>query len=132
MITPADQGANDAADSDADTTTGATTTTTITLGENDPTWDAGLYQLVSLGNLVWNDVNNNGLVDGGENGIDGVVVNLYRDANGNGHDRRRRACRHAGPPTAAGTTCSRTWCQAAIWCSSTRRTLAARRAGGLR
>jgi hypothetical protein len=84
VIAPADQGANDAADSDADPTTGRTATTTIALGENDPSWDAGMYQPVSLGNLVWNDYNNNGVVDGGESGIDGVTVNLYRDANGNG------------------------------------------------
>jgi hypothetical protein len=82
-ISPADQGTNDAADSDANVT-GKTATTTIALGENDPTWDAGLYLPVSLGNLVWNDINNNGWVDGAESGLDGVVVNLYRDANGNG------------------------------------------------
>ncbi|HEY3230959.1 MAG TPA: SdrD B-like domain-containing protein, partial [Roseiflexaceae bacterium] len=84
IISPPDQGTDDSADSDADTTTGSTATTTITLGEHDPTWDAGLYLQVSLGNLVWNDVNNNGVVDSGESGIDGVVVNLYRDANDNG------------------------------------------------
>jgi uncharacterized repeat protein (TIGR01451 family) len=33
---------------------------------------------VSLGNLVWHDRNNNGRFDGGEAGIDGVQVQLYR------------------------------------------------------
>ncbi len=32
---------------------------------------------MKIGNLVWNDVNNNGLKDTGENGIDGVSVQLF-------------------------------------------------------
>ncbi|WP_313915898.1 GEVED domain-containing protein [Tahibacter sp.] len=40
--------------------------------------------VLSLGNLVWNDRNNNGLVDGGENGISTVTVVLYRDSDNNG------------------------------------------------
>jgi uncharacterized repeat protein (TIGR01451 family) len=39
---------------------------------------------LSLGNLVWEDTNNNGVVDGGEPGIAGVAVNLYNDTNNNG------------------------------------------------
>ena len=46
--------------------------------------DFGFFAPLSLGNQVWADVNNNGLVDGGEAGINGVVVNLYFDSNGNG------------------------------------------------
>ncbi|GIV87664.1 MAG: hypothetical protein KatS3mg055_0182 [Chloroflexus sp.] len=79
--------ATDATDSDVPGGVSATATTiTVDLesGENDPTWDAGLYQLLSLGNRVWNDVNNNGQLDTGENGIDGVTVRLYRDLNGDG------------------------------------------------
>lgn len=45
------------------------------------TVDFGFYAptatLVSLGNLVWHDRNNNGQVDPDENGIDGVEVQLY-------------------------------------------------------
>ncbi len=40
--------------------------------------------VLSLGNLVWNDRNNNGLVEGGETGISGVTVVLYRDSDNNG------------------------------------------------
>lgn len=36
---------------------------------------------LSLGNLVWEDVNNNGLFDGSESGICGVDVHLYSDSN---------------------------------------------------
>nr|WP_287906151.1 SdrD B-like domain-containing protein [Chloroflexus sp.] len=65
---PRDQGGNDATDSDPDQTSGVTTPITLVAGQTDLTWDAGLYQRVNLGNLVWNDVNNNGLLDSGESG----------------------------------------------------------------
>jgi uncharacterized repeat protein (TIGR01451 family) len=39
---------------------------------------------VTLGNLVFNDANNNGLFDGTETGINGVSVILYEDSNGSG------------------------------------------------
>lgn len=48
------------------------------------TLDFALYQPLSLGNLVWDDLNDNGLLDGAEVGIDGVTVNLYHDANFDG------------------------------------------------
>jgi hypothetical protein len=38
----------------------------------------------SIGNLIWVDVNADGLKDAGEIGIQGVTVDLYRDLNGNG------------------------------------------------
>jgi len=81
---PQDQGGNDTADSDPDRTSGQTIVTNLVAGESDLSWDAGLYQRVNLGNQVWNDVNNNGLLDSGESGIDGVVVDLYYDADRNG------------------------------------------------
>lgn len=39
-------------------------------------------QSASIGNLVWNDTDNDGIKDGGESGLDGVVVEL-RDGSGN-------------------------------------------------
>jgi len=39
-----DQGVDDAEDSDADLATGQTMSTTLEAGENDFTWDAGIYQ----------------------------------------------------------------------------------------
>ena len=74
--------ASDPTDSDADETTGLTDVTTLVSGENDPTWDAGFYKLASLGDLVWFDLNEDGVQDAGEPGIDGVTVTL-KDANGN-------------------------------------------------
>ncbi|MEZ4707418.1 MAG: SdrD B-like domain-containing protein [Caldilineaceae bacterium] len=77
---PQDQGdqTNDGvSDSDADPTTGRTVTTTLTSGENDPTWDAGFYQPASLGDLVWEDLDGDGVQDAGEPGIPNVTVELY-------------------------------------------------------
>uniref|UniRef100_UPI0015825BF9 SdrD B-like domain-containing protein n=1 Tax=Candidatus Oscillochloris fontis TaxID=2496868 RepID=UPI0015825BF9 len=75
-----------ATDSNANPTTGRTGTISLASGAaNDLTWDAGIYQLLSLGNLVWNDLNNNGLVDGTESGIDDVLVQLYRDSDSSGN-----------------------------------------------
>ena len=40
-----------------------------------------MYRLATIGDLVWSDANANGLLDGGETGLDGVTVNLL-DATG--------------------------------------------------
>jgi len=45
QFTLQDQGADDAFDSDADMQTGMTICTTLEEGENDMTWDAGIYEL---------------------------------------------------------------------------------------
>jgi len=78
VLTSADQGGNDAKDSDANPATGRTITTTLVAGENDPTWDAGYTSpFASLGNFVWHDLNRDGIQQPGEPGIVGVVVTLY-------------------------------------------------------
>lgn len=68
---------NEVNDSDANVSTGLSDVVTLAPNEINPNVDAGLIPLLSLGDLVWNDVNNNGRVDGGENGISGVKVNLW-------------------------------------------------------
>jgi hypothetical protein len=45
-------------------------------GQNNFGLDAGFIQQFSIGNRVWLDANNNGLVDGAESGVDGVGVEL--------------------------------------------------------
>ncbi len=85
-FTSLNQGGDPAADSDADPSTGRTVATTLTSGEEDLTWDAGLVGALSLGNLVWNDQNNdnvvdptdkNGVQDPGEPSFAGVPVWLF-------------------------------------------------------
>ena len=78
VLTAADQGADDAKDSDANPTTGRTTVTTLVAGENDPTWDAGYTSpFASLGDFVWHDLNRDGIQQPGEPGIANVTVTLY-------------------------------------------------------
>ncbi|MBN1314765.1 MAG: hypothetical protein JXA42_04835 [Anaerolineales bacterium] len=77
-FSPQNQGGDDALDSDANTLTGQTTVTTLVSGEQDPTWDAGLYAApATLGDLVWVDSNGNGIQESGERGLNGVTVSLY-------------------------------------------------------
>ena len=80
-FSPKDQG-NDDADSDADTSTGKTDTITLTSGENDDTWDAGMYKPASLGDYVWWDLDEDGVQDADEPGLEGVTVTL-KDSDGN-------------------------------------------------
>ncbi len=83
VFTAAGQGADRALDSNADLVTGKTTVVAPTTGDNsattpdDPTIDAGLVELVSIGDVVWRDDNRDGLQTDGEPVIAGVVVNLY-------------------------------------------------------
>jgi len=71
-------GADDTVDSDPDPITGETALTKIDNGEIDPTWDAGMYQAASIGDKVWFDADNDGIQDASENGLPGVVVELYQ------------------------------------------------------
>jgi uncharacterized repeat protein (TIGR01451 family) len=78
-------GSSDQTDSDP-TAAGVTEVTDLTAGEVDLSWDAGVIiqtGVYKLGNLVWDDLNNNGKVDGTETGLNGVTVNLYEDRNNN-------------------------------------------------
>ncbi len=55
------------------TVNNATATTT------DPTVDFGFVYPYALGNRVWYDTNNNSQIDAGEFGVNGVIVDLYRN-----------------------------------------------------
>jgi hypothetical protein len=80
--------------------TGATTSASVTLtpgssaagslptnsnGTTDqPRMDFGFVgPTFALGNRVWNDINNNGVLDSGELGLDGVMLSLLDSATGN-------------------------------------------------
>ncbi|MDD2836554.1 MAG: SdrD B-like domain-containing protein, partial [Methanothrix sp.] len=77
-FSPADQDGDDGKDSDADAATGQTASTALQSGDNDITWDAGLYKYTCMNGLAWVDTNGNGIKDGSENGLEGVSVSLYR------------------------------------------------------
>jgi hypothetical protein len=84
------QGGDDTIDNDFDTNGKSDV---VTIDVNDPlkkdiiTVDGAIVNkpnpLGSLGDLIWKDLNNNGLQDNGEAGVSGVIVELYNaDANG--------------------------------------------------
>jgi serine-aspartate repeat-containing protein C/D/E len=78
MSSPAqDSGTDDTDDSDVDAT-GQTACIALDPGENDDTNDAGAYlPKASIGDQVWDDLDEDGTNDPGEPGIDGVTVFLY-------------------------------------------------------
>ncbi len=81
IFSPANAG-DDAADSDADRITGSTGTFTLAGGDHIRTMDAGIFQPASAGDLVWYDLDQDGLQDAGEPGVPGIIVTLF-NAQGN-------------------------------------------------
>ena len=79
FTTKKDQGGNDALDSDIDST-GTTVTTTLVAGENDLSWDAGIYRKATVGDKVWVDANHNSIQDSGEAGVANIKVALLNTA----------------------------------------------------
>ncbi|MFC4261563.1 SdrD B-like domain-containing protein [Ferruginibacter yonginensis] len=83
VITTQNVGTNKAIDSDPNTTTSKTNTFNLGAGEINNTIDAGLRNtnagVSTIGNLVWNDVNGDGIYQTTESGIAGVSVYLYDD-----------------------------------------------------
>jgi YVTN family beta-propeller protein len=81
VFSPYKVGGNNNVDSDADPTTGRSPVISLGTGQNILTVDAGLYRPVSIGDRVWNDLNNNGIQDPGEPGLPGVTVTLFESGN---------------------------------------------------
>ena len=73
-----DVGTDNAKDSDANVSTGLTQTFTLADGENNTSFDAGLYckPTASVGDRVWLDCNGNGIQDAGDAGVACVTVKL--------------------------------------------------------
>ncbi|HEX2253900.1 MAG TPA: IPTL-CTERM sorting domain-containing protein [Thermoanaerobaculia bacterium] len=88
-FTASDAGGDDAVDSDASPGTGTTGMVTLAPDEVNRTLDAGLLRaegVLSLGDQVWLDTDDDGLFEpeNGEQGIDGVRLDLYLDADADG------------------------------------------------
>lgn len=80
VFSPADQGGNDAQDSDADPASGCSAPVVLSPGEEDLSVDFGLVPTAALGNYVWFDRNANGVQDEpASEGVNGVTVRLYAD-----------------------------------------------------
>jgi hypothetical protein len=87
-LSPPNAGLDDDLDSDITnfvfTTLGSTTDLfTLLPSQNDYSFDAGYYICVPIGESVWYDVDEDDIRDASENGINGLVVNLYKLVNGN-------------------------------------------------
>ena len=74
-LIPSNEGTNDSLDSDTDEN-GIMTMEILTSGENNPTYDMGIYRPAKIGNFVWEDTNGNGLQDETGTGVTNVVVTL--------------------------------------------------------
>lgn len=81
IFTDKNEGEDDTRDSDVNETSGKTGCVTLSPGENDLTWDAGLQvrpqPTGKVGDRIWNDTDYDGVQDNGEPGIAGVTVKLY-------------------------------------------------------
>ncbi len=51
---------------------------TLASGEVNNDFDFGLYNLVTIGDSVWHDLDADGVQDSNESGIDGVTVALVQ------------------------------------------------------
>lgn len=78
--------AGNGADSDPNPVTGLTNVISLVNGDVNLTIDAGIYPAPgnvgkgSIGNFVWNDLNNNGIQETGEPGVGNVFVLLKNDS----------------------------------------------------
>ena len=68
---------NDASDSDVDASTGRSGLINLAAGQNDMSWDAGIYRKASLGDKVWRDADHDGVQDSNEAGIAYIKVQLF-------------------------------------------------------
>ncbi|WP_375448085.1 SdrD B-like domain-containing protein, partial [uncultured Fibrella sp.] len=76
--TAANAGLNDMIDSDAGVG-GLTGVYSLTANEFNPTVDAGFFRPASLGDYVFEDVNQDGIQNTGDTPIPGVIVTLYQN-----------------------------------------------------
>ena len=75
---------NDALDSDitGENGPGSTSVFTLIAGQNDDTRDAGFFQCLDIKGVTYYDINEDDIRQPTENGINGLVTNLYRRING--------------------------------------------------
>ena len=82
LVSPADQGGDDAVDSDVNPITNTVSRVVTAHGVGDYDTDAGYIpraSVVLLGDRVWYDEDHDGVQDPFESGLQGVTVNLYRE-----------------------------------------------------
>lgn len=78
LVTFPKRNNDDTKDSDITNGNGPNTTSTFTVLASNLNIDAGLYKCVKIGDLVWYDINKNDVWDTNENGINQIMVKLWR------------------------------------------------------
>ena len=76
FFSPQDQGADDSADSDVNGS-GVGGTITLTVGETENNWDAGLYAQATVSGMVFDDTDADGIRDVTETGMSGATVQIF-------------------------------------------------------
>lgn len=82
QFTTQNAGNDDAINSDADTETGVSDPVGLAAGEANLTVDAGIVCPAKIGDRVWQDTNEDGVQNFGEENVPGVTVNLFECTNG--------------------------------------------------
>ena len=83
-----DNYATDIEDSDAESTSNPgfwTISLSAPSSGTNASYDFGAFETSSIGNLVWEDSDGDGIQDSGESGVNSVTVRLYEDANEDGN-----------------------------------------------
>ncbi len=78
LLSPLMVGLDESIDSDVFKSGPLVQTTIRSFLTNDLSIDVGLYKCSFVGDFVWLDYNKNNIYDFGENGLNGVPVNLYK------------------------------------------------------
>jgi len=58
---------------------GTTPTQVLTSGENNTSFDAGIYIPVTVGGIVWDDLNGDGIMDESEPHLGGAIITIHDD-----------------------------------------------------
>ncbi len=79
LVTTPGAGSDPTLDSTIDPTTKRTAMLTIAPGQKDPAFDIGLWKPSAIGQVIWNDLNGDGLRTSDEPGLPGVTVTLFKN-----------------------------------------------------
>ncbi|HEX9765675.1 MAG TPA: SdrD B-like domain-containing protein [Nitriliruptorales bacterium] len=102
ILTSKDAGTDDTLDSDIDPTTGVSDAIVLAAGQHEAAVDTGVWDTGSITVRVFEDVDGDAVLDGGDSLLDGIDVRLYRDTNANGTLEIGTDALVAGPTATSG------------------------------
>ena len=83
-ITSLGQGNDNEVDNDFNPANNSTATITLAAGVDRADIDLGLFRSASISGIAFNDANSDGIAQASEDGINNIIVNLYKDLNQDG------------------------------------------------